>query len=309
MSSAPPVSSSSSLWARLRTGVQPARRWIERQEALALVAPLTLIALLLFPGALTETRAGLQLGAVAGLLYRPLQRVPAYWWALAALMGLYCVLTWHDADNHKYLITYWCVAVGLSCWADDTEQALRVNGRLLVGLCFLVAVVWKLRTPDFLTGGYYQHAMLTDDRIVRAAQLFTDMDAGTFNDNQAAVSRLKSYSSTLKQVSLDGPALVRTLSAGMVAWTLAIESAIIGSFLWPGASVWAARVRDLSLLTFAATTYALANVGGFAWILLIMGLAQVENDRGPWRLAYLGVLGLVILYQLDPMGLLVGWVG
>lgn len=284
-------------------------RWIEQQDSLALVAPMTLMLLLLYPGVLPETRAGLQLGAVAGLLYRPLQRVPAYWWVLAGLMGTYCVLTWHDADNHKYLITYWCLAVGLSCWADDTDRALRVNGRLLVGLCFLVAVVWKLRTPDFLTGGYYQHAMLTDDRIVRAAQLLTDMDAATFNDNQAAVSTLKGYASTLERVALDGPAVLRSLSMGMVAWTLAIESAIIGSFLWPGPSVWAARVRDLSLLTFAATTYALANVGGFAWILLIMGLAQVGDDRASWRLGYLGVLGLVILYQLNPMGLLVAWVG
>jgi len=286
-----------------------ARRWVEEQDALALAAPLTLILLLLHPGTLTETRTGLQLGAVAGLLYRPLRRAPAYWWALGALMGLYCVLTWHDADNHKYLIAYWCLAVGLSCWADDTTRALRINSRLLVGLCFLVAVAWKLRTPDFLTGGHYQHAMLTDDRIVRAAQLLTGMDAATFNDNQAAVSTLKAYSSTLEQVTLDGPALIRTLSAGMVAWTLAIESAVIGSFLWPGASVWAARARDVSLLTFVVTTYALANVGGFAWILLIMGLAQVRAERAQWRLGYLGVLVLVILYQLGPLDYLVAWFG
>lgn len=296
-------------WARLRSDGRAVGQWVEQREAIELVAPLTLILLLLYPGVLPETRAGLQLGAVAGLLYRPLRRVPAYWWALAALMGLYCVLTWHDADNHKYLITYWCVAVGLACRADDTEQALRVNGRLLVGLCFLLAVGWKLRTPDFLTGEYYQHAMLTDDRITRAAQLLAGMDASTFNANQMAISNLKAYSSALDRVALDGPAVVRRLSIGMVAWTLAIESAIIGSFLWPGRSRWAALGRDLSLLTFAATTYALANVGGFAWILLIMGVAQVRPERARWRLAYLAVLGLVILYQIGPMALLVSWVG
>ena len=304
-----PISPFVAAWTRLRSEARTAQRWIEQRDAIELVAPLTLILLLLYPGVLTETRAGLQVGAVAGLLYRPLQRVPAYWWALAALMGLYCVLTWHDADNHKYLMTYWCVAVGLSCWADDTAQALRVNGRLLVGLCFLVAVGWKLRTPDFLTGGYYQHAMLTDDRITRAAQLLAGMEASTFNQNREAVTMLTAYSSTLDRVMLDGPAVLRALSMGMVAWTLAIESAIIGSFLWPGGSRWAALGRDLSLLTFAVTTYALANVGGFAWILLIMGLAQVSDERAPWRLAYLGVLGLVILYQIGPMALLVSWVG
>ncbi|MFO8100296.1 MAG: hypothetical protein R6T83_11835 [Salinibacter sp.] len=296
-------------WARARAEGVKARKRIERQDAMALVAPLTLILLLLYPGTLTETRAGLQLGAVAGLLYRPLQRVPAYWWALTALMALYCVLTWHDADNHKYLITYWCLAVGLSCWADDTAQALRMNGRLLVGLCFLVAVGWKLRTPDFLTGEYYQHAMLTDDRITRVAQLLAGMDASTFNANRDAVSMLTAYSSTLERVALDGPDVLRALSKGMVAWTLAIESAIIGSFLWPGRSPWAALGRDLSLLIFAATTYALANVGGFAWILLTMGLAQVRRERASWRLGYLSVLALVILYQIGPLDYLVAWFG
>jgi len=282
---------------------------VERRDTIELVAPLTLILLLLYPGTLTETRTGLQLGAVAGLLYRPLQRVPAYWWTLAGLMGLYCALTWHDADNHKYLITYWCLAVGLACWADDTDQVLRVNGRLLIGLCFLLAVGWKLRAPDFLTGGYYQHAMLTDDRIARAAQLLAGLDAATFDENQMAVTRLTAYSSTLDAVTLDGPAVLRPLSKGMVAWTLAIESCIIATFLWPGRSRHMAIGRHVSMCTFAATTYALANVGGFAWVLLIMGLAQVRPARARWRLAYLAVLGLVILYQLGPLDYLIVWLG
>ena len=30
-----------------------------------------------------------------------------------------------------------------------------------------------------------------------------------------------------------------------------------------------------------------------------MGIAQVRPERAPWRLAYLGGLAVVILYQLD----------
>jgi len=296
-------------WTRLAEAGRSFRPWVERQDPLALVGPLTLILLLLYPGALAETRALLQGGAIAGLLYPPLRRVPAFWIGLAAGMGLYCVLTWHDADNHKYLIAYWCLAVGLSCAADDPSEALRVNARLLIGLCFLLAVVWKLRTPDFLTGEYYQHAMLTDERISRVARLLTGVDAGTINANREAVGKLTHYASTMERVVLEGPAVLRTLAAGMVAWTLAIESTLIATFLWPWRSWRVAIGRHLSLLLFAATTYMLATVGGFAWVLLVMGLAQVRPARATWRLGYLGVLGLVVLYQVGPLDALLVWMG
>jgi len=178
-----------------------------------------------------------------------------------------------------------------------------------VGLCFLAAVIWKLWTPDFLTGEFYQHAMLTDERIARAAQLLAGLQGSTFNANLEAVSSLTAYSSPLEQVVLDGPPFVRRLSKGMVVWTLAIEWGVVLTFLWPWSSSWTATGRDVSLLVFVVTTYALANVGGFAWILLVMGLAQVQSDRADWRLAYLGTLLLIVMYQVGPLDYLLLWMG
>ncbi len=292
---------------RVRTALSKARRRLEECPILDLVAPLTLVLLLLYPVGHEEVSIALQLGAVAGLVYRPLQLVPGYWMLLALGMGIGCAILWHDADNHKYLITYWCLALGLSCMADDTATALRVNARLLVGLCFLFAVAWKLRTPDFLTGEYYQFSMLTDERLFSVGQLFTGMTPDTYFQNQEAIDRLTAYSSTLDQVSLMGAARLRPLSVMLVAWTLLVESWVVVSFLWPVSSERSARFRYASLLVFVATTYAAAHVGGFAWILTIMGLAQVQRAHATWRLVYLGALGLVILYQFSPIDYLLIW--
>jgi len=292
---------------RLWTVLAVTRRRLEGRPILDLVAPLTLVLLLLYPVGHEEVSIALQLGAVAGLVYRPLQRVPGYWMLLALGMGAGCAILWHDADNHKYLITYWCLALGLSCMADDTATALRINARLLVGLCFLFAVAWKLRTSDFLTGGYYQFSMLTDDRLFSVGQLFTGMAPDAYFQNQEAIDQLTAYSSTLDQVSLTGAARLRPLSVLLVVWTLLVESWVVVSFLWPGSSQWSARLRYTSLLVFVATTYAAAHVGGFAWILTIMGLAQVQRAHATWRLAYLGALGLIILYQLSPVNALLVW--
>lgn len=294
-------SSMTVLLARVRAVLTMAARRLKGCPVLDLVAPLTLVLLLLYPVGPEPVRVLLQLASVAGLVYRPLQRVSGYWLFLALAMATGCLVLWHDADNHKYLITYWCLALGLSCRADDTAKAVRINARLLIGLCFLFAVVWKLRTPDFLTGEYYQFAMLTDDRLFSVGQLISGMSPEVYFQNQEAMDRLTAYSSSLDRVGLEGAAMLRPFSMVLVAWTLLVESWIFLSFLWPASSEWGARSRYASLLVFVATTYAAAHVGGYAWILVIMGLAQVRAVHASWRLVYLGGLALVILYQLGPM--------
>lgn len=293
---------STTAWARRPAHtLRELRTWFGRVPTLDLVGPLTLVLLLLYPVPVSEVQVVLQVGCVVGLVYRPVQRQPTFWIALAGLMGIGIASIWHDADNHKYLITYWCLAVGLSVAADDTATALRVNGRLLLGLCFLIAVIWKLRSPDFLTGGFQQFSMLTDDRFFAFGQILTDMDPDVYFNNRAAIDRLTAPAGENTTVMLDGAARVRPLSFLLTAWTILIETWIAGSFLWPGDSSWVATSRDVSLLVFVVTTYFAATVSGFAWILVIMGLAQVREDRARWRLAYVGVLLVVVLYQLDPV--------
>ena len=126
-----------SVGTRMQSALVEAWHRLESKESLDLVAPLTLVLLLLYPVGHPDVTVLLQLGAVAGLVYRPLQRVSGYWMLLAAGMATGCLLLWHDADNHKYLITYWCLALGLSCMADDREKALRINARLLLGTLLL----------------------------------------------------------------------------------------------------------------------------------------------------------------------------
>jgi hypothetical protein len=61
-----------------------------------------------------------------------------------------------------------------------------------------------------------------------------------------------------------------------------------------------ARLRDASLLIFCATTYAIATIEGFAWLLLSMGLAQCPTRRPRTRSAYLAVFALILLYRELP---------
>ena len=62
------------------------------------------------------------------------------------------------------------------------------------------------------------------------------------------------------------------------------------------------------LLTFCFTTYALAPVAGFGWLLATMGLAQCRPGQSVLRGAYVAVFILILMYSEIPWtGILADW--
>ncbi len=81
--------------------------------------------------------------------------------------------------------------------------------------------------------------------------------------------------------------------------TLALEAALALVFLWPvdrGPS----RARDGLLMAFCATTYAVATVEGFGWLLVSMGIAQTAPGQRRTRLLYLATFVLIFVYREIP---------
>src|SRR5262245_5715374 len=60
-------------------------------------------------------------------------RRPLVWILLAILTLLRVILSWPMADNHAYLLSYWCLAVALALISRDPRACLALNARLLVG--------------------------------------------------------------------------------------------------------------------------------------------------------------------------------
>jgi hypothetical protein len=52
------------------------------------------------------------------------------------------------------------------------------------------------------------------------------------------------------------------------------------------------------ILVFAATTYLLAPVLGFGWMVIVMGFAQCPEKHKKLQASFLIVLGLIYLYRL-----------
>jgi hypothetical protein len=280
-----------------------ARRSFASLDPLDLAPRLTLALFLYEPtlvGASWITGGPLRLLAVAGLLLPPLHRSPWLWGAAAVALALKTAREGTFQDNHVYLLGYWTLALVLGFASDHPRAILARNGRLLVGLSFAFAVLWKAwLSPDFVSGAYFRFTLLTDGRFADATALVAGVADEDLTWNRTVVAGEAPETALRGEgIALRESRVVAPLAAAITAWTLVLESALALAFLWsPGRGP--SRARDGLLLLFSATTYAVATVPTFGWTLLTLGLAQADSRR--LRVAYLGVLALVVAYAHLPV--------
>jgi hypothetical protein len=261
---------------------------------------LTLLSMLLRPIGAGVVRPCILALAAAGLLLPGLLRQPGLWMALTVLTGLRVILDWSLADNHAYLLCYWCLAVSIALCSRALSLCLALNGRLLIGFAFVFATLWKaVLSPDYLDGRFFRVTLLTDPRFAGFAQLAGGVLPEQFEELRAFVKQHVDGQLFAPSVFPAEPPQFLQLARFMTWWTVAIEGAIALTFLWPmGRGL--SKARDAILLTFCVTTYAVATVAGFGWLLLALGVAQCEPERRKTQLLYLAVFALILFYRDTP---------
>lgn len=281
-----------------RSGAPPG---LPRRSDLALA--LTLLDLLLKPIGRPLVRVAVVSLAAGALLLPALRGRAALWWILAALCALRIANFWPLSDNHAYLLVYWCLAAALALHGPAPGETLARSARGLIGLAFAFAVLWKgWLAPEFLDGRFFRATLLLDPRFEDWTRLTTGL-SGESIEAARAYLKLEQGAGLYGAVpeALSSARLAR-VAAVMTGWTLAIEALLALAFLGPrdrGLS----RLRDELLILFCATTYAVATVEGFGWLLIALGVAQARTP-GRWRIpAYLGAYALILFHRE------VAWIG
>jgi hypothetical protein len=229
-----------------------------------------------------------------GLLAPAAVRSAALWLALAALAALRIALDWPLSDNHAYLLAYWCLAAAIASRVPDRDGTLAWNGRWLVGLTFLFATLWKgVLSPDFVDGRFFRVTLLDDERMEGLARLAGGLDEDAFLALRALVREHADGAFVPWAEMPAEPPRFRTLAHALTGATLAAEGALAAAFLAPLPARFALARHGL-LLGFCAGAYALAPVAGFGWLLLSMGVAQLDPDRRRLRVAYLAAFAFVL---------------
>jgi hypothetical protein len=272
-------------------------------DAWELAAKLTLLALLLSPVGNWYIRPTILALSVVGLLVPGMWRASSLWVALSLLAAFRCYLDWPSADNHAYLLSYWCLAFAVSGWLGNRE-VLFSNARYLVALTFSFAALQKWISGDYLNGVFFLTTFFLDPRFEDFVVLFSSV---TLEQIDIARDYLEGdYRSAPADTNFpfEIPRSLWWLAMLSTAWNLLEQTLIAIAFLVPRHS-WLGRVRDPLLLLFCFTIYAVVPVVSFGWLVLAMGVAQCDERSAIIRYWYLGVfLALVFFYEVPWAALL-----
>lgn len=280
-------------------GRRPEPEWL-----FDLVGRMTLLVILLHVADHAYLTAVARAMALAGLIFTPVLRHPAYWGAIVGVLLLFYSQLWYQVDNHKYLLGYWCLAIFLARLGRYGFGFLAFNGRVLIGACFAFAAVWKMIAPEFPDGTLLHYLLLTDWRQRELAWMVGGVSPEVFEQNAAMLESLRAPTFAADGVTLQDTTALTALTPLMAAWTIFIEAAIAVALLWPREGVMRV-VGHVLLIGFVVTTYPFARVEAFALLLATMAVAHTGGERRLLTAAYLLVFITVPLVMF-PYGDLAG---
>lgn len=262
----------------------------------------TLVVLLLSTEPTWVMQVGVGSLAAAAVVDRRLLRSAAYWFAVLAVYVIGVSRVALLIDNHEWLLGYWLLALGVSRLGEEPAASLATSARLLIGLAFAFATLWKLATPDYTSGNMFHAFLLFDPRFVGVGPAFSGLSLEAAAQNYALFGIIETVADADVTLPVADDPGVRRVALAMTGWTVAIEGLVAVCSLAPPESV-VGRARHGALLVFLYTTYMLAPVIGFGWVLIAMGLAQAPLERRRWLLpAFAGAFVLVLVRGTAPVG-------
>jgi hypothetical protein len=268
------------------------RSWFQivQRDPVDLLVTLSLVNLLTYPGDIELHRIIARTLAVLAFACPRFGRSASLWLIVALLnFGFQNISNWALCDNHRWLYTYWYLALAVAMRQQDPLQAIQLNARLLIGLVFLFATAKKLISTEYLTGGTFLFLLYFDGRFDDLSRVFADARLNP-NELQSRMDKLEPV------IQLPTVPAVELMADFFTWWTLAIEGLISLLFLLrPGTRVqmWGNAV----LLIFIASVYPIAPVIGFGSILTILGLAQCRAEFRRTRACYVGMFVVLQLFE------------
>jgi hypothetical protein len=135
---------------------------------------------------------------------------------------------------------------------------------------FLFAVLWKLMTPEYMSGKFLEFFLLTDGRVAPVAVMLTPLTLTEFRNNKELLSQLPDA-----KFQLTSAPNVHALALWLTFLTLLVEGLVALIFLLPTKPV----VRDVALTIFLVSGYLTVTVPSFGMMFATLGFAQTENQK------------------------------
>ena len=173
-----------------------------------------------------------------------------------------------------------------------------------------MAVLWKaVLSPDYVDGRFFRVTLLTDERFADASLVFGGLSRDQMAENRTFLEPLAGRRRAPRSSSVRrAAAAARVRDGGHLGRAGPRSADRAACALIPAGGTHAGGPSRRAAARFCATTYALAPVAGFGWLIATMGLAQCRPDQRRLRGAYLSVFLLILLYSEIPWtGVLADW--
>ena len=174
---------------------------------------------------------------------------------------------------------------------------LQFNARWLIFLVFAFATLWKIISPDYINGSFFRYTLLTDARFANVTDTLTNFSYEMAVHNQETLTSIILYDSVAVAGEMQGHDEVANIATFFTFWTVFIEGTIAILFLLPGTAK-IVQIRSWSILLFLFTTYIVAPVVAFGWLLSIMGIAQSDSQHRFIRIMFFIAFIFVLLYTI-----------
>lgn len=180
---------------------------------------------------------------VCGLIVPGLVNSPWLWLGLACSYMAWVGCAYFVADNHHYLIGYWCIAVAIALISHDGNEVLRRSATALIGACFGLAVFAKLLNRDYRNSSFFTWLLIFDPRVRLLASVVGGLTPDVFRRHATASGRV--WMGVSPAESAEVPPAVRRLAVGLTWWTVGIEAVVRRFWAW-------CRLRLTSLVALYA---------------------------------------------------------
>lgn len=272
--------------------------YTENIDHTKLALQLTLIDLILHPIGVWEIRSFILILSILGLIIPDFIKSYVLWLLLALLTLTRVIYDWPLADNHAYLLSFWCFAIFLSILRKD-QNLLKVNAKLMIGLVFLFAFIWKaFLSSDYIDKRFFSLEMIEDPRFSEFTEITCSYTKNELLELHDYIKQHVDGSLIPSQIINFDLNCINKISGFLTYYTLIIEFLVALFFLLPR-RIPISKYRDYILIVFCLTIYSVATVEGFGWLLLAMGLAQSSNGK---RIALLYIFSylIILLYREIP---------
>ena len=256
---------------------------------------LTLLDLILRPIGSWEIRVPLLITSILGLVIPGLLKSPAIWFLLTGFALSRVIFDWPLSDNHAYLLFLWCFAIFISALKKD-KILLTKNARLMIGLVFLFAFIWKaFLSPDFLDKRFFSVNMIEDPRFSEFTQVTCNISKDDLNYFRDYVKQHVDGNLVFAEVINFNLGCINKIAGFLTYYTIVLELLIALFFLIPK-KISISKYRDYFLILFCISVYSVATVEGFGWLLIAMGISQSDNKKLP-ILLYILSFFIILFYR------------